>query len=142
MAEPRKPVDGLVTEFAAYYPGDYAWRALVLQIERVVNAKQSTCDRVSRNNDGPAIAGKMHAAVDGTALERNGRRAARNSTWAGVADLDCPVDDATRTAYFFWADENIRGSVRDQPAIDDGAAHDQYPAGVDPHAARDRKSVV
>ena len=53
----------------------------------------------------------MHGAVDGIELERNGGRAPRKNTWAGVAYLDCPVDDATRTANLFGADDEIRIGV-------------------------------
>src|SRR5258708_40363437 len=77
----------------------------------------------------------MHSAVDGTVFERNGGRGRKN-TWAGVAYPDSPVDDDTRTANLLGADDEIRGSVRNEPAVDRGGARNQYPTGVNLHAAR------
>ena len=123
----------LVTEFATYRTGDYGrrttHRVLIVQIERIVFAEKSAGDRVVRNNDRALITGEMHSAVDGIAFERNGGRGLKH-TWAGVAYLDSPVDDVTRTesihgrSFFVLpgADEEIRGPVRDDPAADRGAA--------------------
>ena len=38
-------------KFASYCTGDYARRAFVVQIERIVSAKQTAGDRVGRNGD-------------------------------------------------------------------------------------------
>src|SRR5439155_4552084 len=136
---------GLVTEFAGYSTGDdgrhTTRRVLVVQIERIVFAEQTAGNRVVHNSDRALIASEMHAAVDDTVFERNGRRGRKNP-WAGVAYPDSPVDDATRTSNFFGADDEIRGPVRDDPAVDRGGAGKQYPTGVDPHAARDVRSVI
>jgi len=122
-------------EFATYCAGDRARAPLVFQIERIVAANQTPGDGVGRNSDQAAIAAEMHAAVDGTAFERNSGRPTRG-TGAGVVYLDMPVDDVTRTVYFFGTEDKSRGSVRDQPAVDRGGAYKQYSALVDPHAAR------
>ena len=62
--------------------------------------------------------------------------AGAKNTGAGVAYLDSPVDEVTRTVYFFGAEDKFRGSVRDEPAVDRGAACNQYSTLVDAHAAR------
>ena len=126
---------GLVHEATSYCPGDYVRESLVLQSERIVAAKQSPGDCVGRNNEHAAIAAETHAAVDGTAFERHGGRGRKN-TGAGVANSDSPVDDVTPTVYFFGTEDKIRGSVRDEPAVDRGAARNQYSTLVDPQAAR------
>src|SRR5262249_36231820 len=86
------------------------------------------------------IVSEMHAAVDRTAFERDGGRE-QESAWAGVAYPDSSVDDVSPTVYFFGAEDKIRGPVRDEPAVDRGGASKQYPAIVDPHAARYVRSL-
>src|SRR5690349_5623692 len=92
-----RTVAGLVTEFTRDSAGDDVRPPLVFKIERVVAAKQTPGDCVGGNRDRASIAAETHAAVEGTAFKRNGGRGCK-STGAGVAYMDCPVDDVTPTA--------------------------------------------
>ena len=60
----------------------------------------------------------------------------RKNTGAVVAYPDPSVDDVAPTVYFLGAEDELRGSVRGEPAVDRGGAYNQYSTRVDPQAAR------
>lgn len=95
---------------------------LVVQIERVVGAKQTAADRIECHGDGTLIASQMNGAADRAVFDCDGRGGGRKNAWAGVAYGHPAVDDVTIAAYFFGADEKARRSVRVDPAVDGRAA--------------------
>src|SRR5215813_10494765 len=124
-------------ELTRYFPGDEVRQHLVVHIEHIVGAKQTAGDSVARNGYHSLDSAEMHGAVDGTAFERDGRRVRSKNPGARVVYLHSPVNDVTRAVNFFGAKDELRGSVRSEPAVDRGAACDQYAARVDLHTARD-----
>src|SRR5262249_61329453 len=94
-----------LTELTSYFPSDDVRHALVVQIERILAARQTPGDRVGRNSNHAAITTELYAAIKGAAFERNGGPRWRKDTGAGVAHLDCPVDQASLAADFFCADD-------------------------------------